>query len=567
MSSSTVSLNGATPECGADLIVKNLVAHGVTHVFGIPGAKVDRLFDALVDSPIKTVVTRHEQNAAFIAGGIGRLTGRAGVALATSGPGASNFVTGLATANSEGDPVLAIGGAVKMPDRLKLTHQTMDTVSLFKPVTKFSAEIPAPSAVSETIANALRAAESGRQGAAFVSTPMDILNMPAQGKVLAGLKVPALGGAPDSAIVDALSILRKAKRPVILLGLVASAPHVAQAIRELIAVTGAPVVGTYQAAGAVSKELEGRFGGRIGLFRNQPGDRLLHEADVVIAIGYNPVEYDPNLWNVDERRAIVHIDVVPAELDNHYAPAVELIGDVAASVDSLAKTIGGSLPRSEALESILRQYKADRLQALASARSLRKDVLHPLEIVREMADIITPDVTTCLDMGSFHIWLARYMLSFRARQMLISNGQQTMGVGLPWGIAASIVHPDQKVVSVSGDGGFMMSSMELETAVRLKCNLVHVVWVDHAYNMVEIQERKKYGRGSGVDFGPIDFAAYADSCGAKGLTVKSLEDLRPALRAAMDVEGPALVSVPVDYSYNPQLMAPMAELGETSAAA
>src|ERR1700761_7127931 len=276
--------NDSAPACGADLIVRNLVAHGVTHVFGIPGAKVDRLFDALVDSPIQTVVTRHEQNAAFIAAGIGRLTGRAGVALATSGPGASNFATGLATANSEGDPVLAIGGAVKLANRLKLTHQTMDTVSLFKPITKYSAEVTSPDAVSEVIANALRAAESGRPGASFVSTPMDVLNQPTHAPVLAGKAVPALGAAPHSAILEAVKVIDKASRPVILLGLMASHPKVAAAARKLILTTGTPVVGTYQAAGAVSHDLVERFAGRVGLFRNQWGDQLLHEADLIISI-------------------------------------------------------------------------------------------------------------------------------------------------------------------------------------------------------------------------------------------------------------------------------------------
>ena len=561
----------ASPEapelaCGADLIVRNLVAHGVTHVFGVPGAKIDRLFDALVDSPIETVVTRHEQNAAFIAAGIGRLTGKAGVALATSGPGASNFATGLATANSEGDPVLAIGGAVKLADRLKLTHQTMDTVSLFKPITKYSAEITSPDAVSEVIANALRAAESGRPGSAFVSTPMDILNMPANGQVLADRSLPASGPAPEAALSEALAHIGQASRPVILLGLMASRPQVADAVRKLIAATGAPVVGTYQAAGAVSRKLVDRFGGRIGLFRNQPGDQLLHEADLVITVGYNPVEYDPWLWNVDGARRIVHIDAVAAELDNRYAPVVELIGDVAETVTALARK-AGQLPRSERLEAILRRYKADRMAAFANARTGNPKMLHPLEIVRELEQVITPDVTMCLDMGTFHIWLARYLLSFRAQQMLISNGQQTMGVGLPWAIAASIVNPARKVVSVSGDGGFMMSSMELETAVRLRCNLVHVIWVDQAYNMVEMQERKKYGRGSGVDFGPINFAAYAEACGATGVSVNSVDGLRRALRNAMDIDGPVVISVPVDYSHNHLLMEPLQTLGNVSAAA
>ena len=298
--------------CGAELIVRNLVAHGVTHVFGIPGAKVDRLFDELVDSPIETVVVRHEQNAAFIAGGIGRLTGRAGVAAATSGPGASNFVTGTATANSEGDPVLVLGGAVKLADRLKLTHQTMDTVSLFKPVTKYSAEITSPDAISEVMANAFQFAESGRPGASFVSLPMDILNATTTAPVLAGLPSPRTGAAAEDAIDEAAEQIKRARRPVMLLGMLASNPDVAAEIRALVKRTGIPVVGTYQAAGAVSSELVDRFGGRIGLFRNQPGDLILRHADLVVSVGYNPVEYDPGLWNADGDREVIHIDAVPA---------------------------------------------------------------------------------------------------------------------------------------------------------------------------------------------------------------------------------------------------------------
>ncbi|GAL96169.1 acetolactate synthase large subunit [Acetobacter tropicalis NRIC 0312] len=553
-------------QCGAELIVQNLVAHGITHVFGIPGAKVDRLFDALVDSPITTVVTRHEQNAAFIAGGLGRLTGKAGVAIATSGPGASNFVTGLATANSEGDPVLAIGGAVKLADRLKLTHQTMDTVSLFKPITKYSAEITTPTAISEVIANAFRFAESGRPGASFVSTPMDVLSMPADAPVLADRAVPKTGPASADVVAEAAKLLKNAARPVVLLGMLASRPDVAEAIRTFVKETGVPVVGTYQAAGAVSHELVDRFGGRVGLFRNQHGDQLLHEADVVVTIGYNPVEYDPWLWNVNDARKIINIDIVAAELDNAFVPVVELVGDIAPTVKALAKETG-KLDRAPELETILEGYKAARSSALLNARSTSNNAVHPLQIVRELEQFVTSDMTLCLDMGTFHIWLARYLLSFRARQVLISNGQQTMGVGLPWGIAASLVNPAEKVISISGDGGFMMSSMELETAVRLKCNLIHMVWIDQAYNMVEMQEKKKYGRGSGVDFGPIDFAKFAEACGAKGITVNSADGVGKALRDAMDVQGPVVIAVPVDYSHNHLLMQPLAQLGETSAAA
>jgi acetolactate synthase-1/2/3 large subunit len=235
--------------------------------------------------------------------------------------------------------------------------------------------------------------------------------------------------------------------------------------------------------------------------------------------------------------------------------------------DRPAPEPGPAAAKAIAEAACLRSYKAERTLALANAHSSKTDALHPLEIVRELAKVITPDVTTCLDMGAFHIWMERYLLSFRARQMLVSNGQQTMGVGLPRGIAASIVNPSQKVVSISGDGGFMMSSMELETAVRLKCNLVHVVWVDQGYNMVEFQEQNKYGRGSGVDFGPIDFARYAQACGAKGAAVTSPAGLGSALRQAMEVEGPVVISVPVDYSQNHLLMEPRTTFGTVSTAA
>ena len=511
-------------------------------------------------------MVRHEQNAAFIAGGIGRLTGKAGVAAATSGPGASNFVTGVATANSEGDPLLVLGGAVKLADRLKLTHQTMDTVSLFKPVTKYSAEITSPEAVSEVVANAFQHAESGRPGAAFVSLPMDILSAPTRAPVLAGLPLPRTGAAATDAIDEAAEQIKGAKRPVLLLGMLASRPDVAAQVRALVEATGIPVVGTYQAAGALSSDLLGRFGGRVGLFRNQPGDLILSQADLVLSVGYNPVEYDPGLWNADGHREIVHVDAVPCEFDNRYAPRLQLVGDVAATLKAL-RSRSGRVARADSIETALRNLAADRALAFQNAQAASGARVHPLRIVKELQDVVSPDMTMCLDMGTFHIWLARYFHSFRARQLLISNGQQTMGVGLPWGIAASLVNPAQKAVSVSGDGGFMMSSMELETAVRLKCNLIHMIWVDQTYNMVDMQERKKYGRGSGVEFGPIDFARYAEACGAKGIAVTAADGVAGALRQAMDAQGPVVISVPVDYSHNHLLMEPLQALGETAAAA
>lgn len=539
--------------CGADLVVAQLEAQGVRHVFGIPGAKIDKVFDSLLDSSIQTIPVRHEANAAFMAAAVGRLTGNAGVALVTSGPGCSNLITGMATATSEGDPVVAIGGQVKRSDSAKQVHQSMDTVSMFRPITKYAVEVTDPSALSECLSNAFRHAEHGRGGGAFISLPQDIVDQPVTGKALSSKGRPVLGAAPDTMIDTVSQAIAQAKNPVILLGLMASQTENSEAIHDLLTRSHIPVTSTYQAAGAVRQDHFSRFAGRVGLFNNQAGDRLLQQADLIITIGYSPVEYEPAMWN-SGNATLIHIDVIPAETDNRYLPDAELVGDIAATVRKLAARITTPLQLTAEAAAILEDRQQQRKLLAMQGASLNQFALHPLRIVRAMQDIINSDVSLTVDMGSFHIWIARYLYSFRARQIMISNGQQTMGVALPWAIGAWLVDPQRKVVSVSGDGGFLQSSMELETAVRLKANILHIVWVDNAYNMVAMQEEKKYHRVSGVNFGPVDFKAYAEAFGAAGFAVTSAAELESTLRKAMDVQGPAVVAVPVDYADNPLLM-------------
>lgn len=538
---------------GADMVVGQLEAQGVKQVFGIPGAKIDKVFDSLLDSSIQIIPVRHEANAAFMAAAVGRITGKAGVALVTSGPGCSNLITGMATANSEGDPVVALGGAVKRADKARQVHQSMDTVAMFSPVTKYSVEVSSSDAIAEVVSNAFRVAEHGRPGSAFVSLPQDIVDQPAQGNILPAGNAPKLGPAPDACIDHVAGLIRNAKNPVILLGLMASQPENSRALHRLLEKSHIPVTSTYQAAGAVNQEHFTRFAGRVGLFNNQAGDRLLHLADLIICIGYSPVEYEPAMWNCGNA-TLVHIDVLPAYEESHYAPEIELVGDIAGTLEKLAGRIEQPLVLSDRASEILIDRQNQRELLARRGAQLNQFALHPLRIVRAMQDIINNDVTLTVDMGSFHIWIARYLYSFRARQVMISNGQQTMGVALPWAIGAWLVDPSRKVVSVSGDGGFLQSSMELETAVRLKANVLHIIWVDNAYNMVAIQEEKKYQRLSGVNFGPVDFKVYAEAFGAAGFAVESAEALEPTLRAAMDVDGPAVVAIPVDYSDNPLLM-------------
>jgi len=537
---------------GADIVVETLEQRGTTHVFGVPGAKIDKVFDRLVDSTIQTVVCRHEQNAAFIAGGIGRMTGKAGIAIATSGPGVANLTTGLATAHSEGDPLVALGGSVAVADRLKSTHQTMDSVDVMSPVTKFAAEVDSPSATAEILSAAFRAAETGRPGSAFVGLPIDIMTGEAACKSIPLRGIVGQGPGSEAALAEAARVLNGASNPVVLLGLMASKPNAARAIRAMLDQAALPVVGTFQAAGAITEREFAVFGGRVGQVANQPADNLLDSADVVLTVGYDAVEYWPSIWNKGSDRPIVHIDVIPAKIENDYNPVVEVIGSIEESLKALTPMLTRKAPSDRAL-GLLKTITEDRARLMAEAAAQGGDPVHPLRIIAELQKILSPDVTLCSDMGSFSLYLSRYLTSFRARQVLISNGQQTLGVALPWGIAASIVRPSEKVLSVSGDGGFLFSAMELETAVRLKSNLVHMVWIDGTYNMVAAQEELKYGRHSGTDLGPVDLVQFAAAFGATGLQVNGPDDIAPTLHKAFDTPGPVLIGVNVDYSKNAEL--------------
>ena len=537
---------------GAQVVVESLEKHGVQYVFGIPGAKIDKVFDTLVDSSIETIVCRHEQNAAFIAGGIGRLTGKAGVAIATSGPGVSNLTTGLATANSEGDPMVALGGSVATSQSLKQIHQTLQAVSVLRPVTKFSAEASAPESIAEVMANAFRAAESDRPGAAFVNLPKDIMEGDAKCDVLEVPASPAFGPGSRESLDQAAKIINGAERPVILLGLLASRPENAAAVRTFLRKSHIPVVGTFQAAGTVSSDLFHGFAGRVGQLDNAPGDELLAAADVIITIGYDPVEYDPSIWNHQRAAKIIHINSMRADVDNFYSPVVEVLGDIAASLLALEALVSAVVltPDVERFFTALASKRALRVE---DANRYTDNPIHPLRIVAELQKWLADDVTLCLDMGSFHLWIAHFLFSFRARQILISNGQQTLGVALPWGIASCLVRPHEKTLSISGDGGFLFSAMELETAVRLKLNLVHMVWIDGTYDMVAVQEQAKYKRTSGVDFGPVDLVKYAEAFGASGYMINSPDEIGPVLRKAFEVPGPVLIGVHVNYHDNHML--------------
>ncbi|HEE9171823.1 TPA: acetolactate synthase AlsS [Staphylococcus aureus] len=536
----------------ADMVIDTLKNNGVEYVFGIPGAKIDYLFNALIDDGPELIVTRHEQNAAMMAQGIGRLTGKPGVVLVTSGPGVSNLTTGLLTATSEGDPVLALGGQVKRNDLLRLTHQSIDNAALLKYSSKYSEEVQDPESLSEVMTNAIRIATSGKNGASFISIPQDVISSPVESKAISLCQKPSLGVPSEQDINDVIEAIKNASFPVLLAGMRSSSAEETNAIRKLVERTNLPVVETFQGAGVISRELENHFFGRVGLFRNQVGDELLRKSDLVVTIGYDPIEYEASNWNKELDTQIINIDEAQAEITNYMQPKKELIGNIAKTIEMISVKVDEPFINQQHLDE-LEQLRTHIDEETGIKATHEEGILHPVEIIESMQKVLTDDTTVTVDVGSHYIWMARNFRSYNPRHLLFSNGMQTLGVALPWAISAALVRPNTQVVSVAGDGGFLFSSQDLETAVRKNLNIIQLIWNDGKYNMVEFQEEMKYKRSSGVDFGPVDFVKYAESFGAKGLRVTNQEELEAAIKEGYETDGPVLIDIPVNYKDNIKL--------------
>ncbi|OTA78059.1 acetolactate synthase AlsS [Limosilactobacillus reuteri] len=545
---------------GADVVIDSLRKHGINLVFGIPGAKIDRLFEGLdgqdSEGAPKLIVTRHEQNAAFMAQAYGRLTGKTGVAITTSGPGVGNLATGIMTANAEGDPMLAIGGQVQRKDLHRATHQSTPSTEIVAPITQYSAEIQDPNNISEIMANAFEASQDARKGAAFVSLPQDVDDAEVTEKPLPIYETPKMGPADPNDLQKLVELIKNSKMPVILVGQRGADEEITTALRKLLSDYSLPVVETYQAAGVVSRDLEQQsYFGRIGLFRNQVGDQLLQQSDLVIAVGYDPIEYEPRNWNKEGNLRIVNLDTLPAQIDNHYTPIMQLVGNITTSLTELDKLLKGYEYPVAATEQ-LAKYKQELDQDKKIQVPASNDASHPLAVVHAIQENVTDDMHVALDVGSHYIWMARHFRCYQPRHLLISNGMQTLGVGLPWAMVAAMLYPEHKSVAVCGDGGFLFSGAELATAVQHHLNVVTIVWNDGGhYDMVRFQEEMKYSQAAGVKFGNVDIVKYAESFGATGLRVNKPADLTKVLSQAFNIDGPVVVDVPVDYSNNKELAA------------
>ncbi|MCX4572123.1 acetolactate synthase AlsS [Streptomyces sp. NBC_01571] len=550
-----------TPPIGAaQRMVETLSQYGVPYVFGVPGSASDAVHDALAVAGPELVMCHHEQNAAVMAAAVGLLTGTPGAVLATPGAGTANLMTGLLLATSEQHPVIAVCAAGTGRDRFRRTQRSMDAIAALRLVTTYTCEVRDPDHVPEAIANALRAAVTPPRGAAAVVIPEDVAGAPTAASVVQPHRHPSHGPAPAECIHRAAQIIRAARQPVLLVGARGADTEACTALRELIRVTGLPVVETFQAAGIVPRALEEQYAGRVGLFRDQPGDAMVTHADALITVGYDPVEYDPGLWNTDPARTIVHIDTLPAEIGSHYQPALELRGDVAATVDELSGELSG-LPISDRTRAALAEQHTALARIEEEARTAPATAagLDPGAVIRKISEVVDDDATVVSDTGS-HLYLARHFRGHQPRRILLSNGPQTPGVGLPRAMTAALLRPGTQVVSVSGDGGFLAGAPEMETATRLGLHATHVIMRDNAFDTVAFQEHRKYGRASGVRSGACDITLYACAFGARGIRTETMDDFETELRGSLDPvglcePGITVIDVPVDYTHNAELFA------------
>lgn len=404
----------------AEIIVNSLYNAGVRVVFGVPGAKIDAIFDTLLDHPeIKVIVARHEQNAAFMAAAVGRITGIPGVCIATSGPGASNLATGLVTATTENDPVIAIVGSVPRQMNLKKTHQSMKALDILGPTAKAAFPIDVEDQAAEVILNAFRNANTSPKGANVISVPQDVAKgkssvLPFESRAFVP---PLYGPAPPERLNEIIKMIENAKLPVLFLGMRASSPKVVGAVRQLLSKFPIPTVETFQAAGAVPRELVHLFYGRVGLFRNQVGDKLLTKSDLVLAVGYDPVEYDANAWNPEGTTKIVHIDSLASDYGTSYRPVSELLGSVVENVkyitNHLSRISEGSI--SKMCKGLIEEYTQwqDRPEVRRSS-----GLVHPLHFITRLQSMVSKDTTVCVDVGSVYIYFMRFFFAYEPRRLL-----------------------------------------------------------------------------------------------------------------------------------------------------
>ena len=533
---------GVSKRKASDVFVECLEAEGVKYVFGIPGEETLDLNESLAGSTVQFVPVRHEQGGAYMADAYGRLTGRAGVCLGTLGPGATNLVTAVADAFLDRAPLVALTGQSDLERMHKESHQYIDLIGIMRPVTKWNARVSSPEIVPEVVRKAFKVAESEKPGSTHLELPEDVMAQPLDATPLRG-HAPVRPEPGNRELQLATEIVMSAERPIILAGNGAIRGRASRALRAFVHTTGIPVAETFMAKGLIDYE-DIHALGTVGLQTRDYEMAGFEEADVVIAVGFDLVEHAPEHWNAKGDKRIVMVDTVAAEIDEFFIPEVELVGDIAHIVARLAagcERTPSASPGSDRLRDLV-------LGALHQARDDDHFPMRPPRVLSEIRDALGPADLLVSDVGLHKLWIGRMFPAHEPGTVLIANGLAGMGFALPSAIAAKLVHPDRHVVTVSGDGGFLMNCQELETAVRLRTAVVNIIWENGQFGSIVWKQDKKFGRHFGVDFGPTDFVKLADAFGVPGWRCTSADDFAVRLREALALDVPSVIVVPIDYS-------------------
>ncbi|RDI63314.1 acetolactate synthase large subunit [Nocardia pseudobrasiliensis] len=542
----------------AELIVQCLENEGVTHVFGIPGEENIRLVDALSRSSIRYVLTRHEQGASFMAEIYGRLTGRAGVCSATLGPGAINLLLGTADATTNSTPLIALSAQVGLDRYFKESHQGVDLVSMFAPVTKWSALVSLPGAVPEMLRKAFKLAQTERPGAVYLAVPEDV-EQAAVGDALTPLplNVPRSEEPSPEQVNRAAAVFASARNPIVLAGHGAVRGAAGAALRRFAEALRVPVATTFHGKGVFPDDHPLALGA-VGFMRHDYVNFGFDQADVIVAVGYELQEFDPVRINPGGDKKIIHIHRFPAEVDAHYDVSVGLHADIGRSLDAVAKAVGRTFDARG--EERIRALLADEL---AAGSVDDRFPLAPARIVADTRAALGRNDIVLVDTGALKMWMARLYPTYEPNTCLISNGLSTMAWTVPGAIGAKIARPEAKVLVATGDGAFLMNSQEIETALRLRLPMTILIWVDDAYGLIRWKMDLEIGRDTDTEFGNPDFVRYAESFGAVGYRIEAAEDLLPTLRTALAADTVSVIACPVDYSANLSLIESLGELDES----
>ena len=542
----------------SDLLVRCFEREGIEYLFGVPGEEnADFVMSLEKSDSIKFILTRHEQGAAFMAEVYGRLTGQPAICLGTLGPGATNLITGVANSNMDRAPMLVLTGQGSTARLHKESHQIMDVVGMFEPVTKWATTVVNPDTIPEIVRKAVRVARGEKPGAVLIELPEDVAKEQSDEPPLEPRRYRR--SVADDKIADrAFELIQSARRPVIIAGNGCIRRRASKQLRSFCEKTGIGVLSTFMAKGCVDVDADHCLY-TIGLGAKDLPTLVIDEADLVITLGFDMVEYHPRLWNPRGDKRIVHADFLPAEIDAHYHPEVELVGDLAHTLWMFnERAASASLDFDLDYQHEMRRKMADDLATHANDDTTGK--VRPQKALWDARQVLGPDDILLSDVGAHKMWIARHYHCHEPNTCLIPNGFCSMGFALPGAIAASMVYPDRRVLAVSGDGGFLMNVQEMETAKRLGVNPVVMVWEDGGYGLIAWKQETEFKRHTKLEFGNPDWLKLADSFGWNGHYVPDSKDLAGTLESAFAEAGPSLVVVPIDYRENNLLTMRLGEL-------